>query len=141
MSSSNLVDAIATACDLKQQMNDHFEGLYRRLTKPYAFEKEARLTVKTANQQYGPALGKIIEATTHADLLERRERLHTSLSKGWVYCSLHPADDEARDAWEARLLEYTVIEDCLSHAGVVNGTLDRIARVESFTEGAVSASV
>lgn len=129
---TNLTDAIATACDLKQQMNDHFDLLYRRLAKPYAFDKEARLTVKTANQQYGPALSKIVEATTHADLVERRERLHTTLSKGWVYCSLHPADTDARDAWEARLLEYTVIEDCLSHIGVVNGTLDRIARIEGF---------
>jgi hypothetical protein len=141
MSSSNLTDTIAAACDLKQQMNDHIDSLYSRLSEPAAFQRAKRDAGKVVAKQYAPAIRAIVDASTYDDLVERRDRLDTSLNKGWAYCYLHPRDREAYRAWEARLVEYMVINDCLDHLSIVTRTMDRIDRIEGFVEGAVHASV
>jgi hypothetical protein len=138
---TNLTDAIAVACELKQQMNDHIDSLYSRLSEPVAFRKEKRDAAKVVAKQYGPAVRAIVDATTYDDLVERRQTLDTSLNKGWAYCHLHPRDREAYRAWEARLVEYMVINDCLDHLNIVNNAMDRIGRIEGFvhplTQGAL----
>jgi hypothetical protein len=129
-----LTDAIAAACDLKQQMNDHIDSLYSRLSEPAAFQKEKRDAAKVAAKQYAPAIRAIVDAMTYDDLAAHRDRLDTSLNKGWAYCYLHPRDREAYRAWEARLVEYMVINDALDHISIVNSTLDRIDRIEGFVQ-------
>lgn len=132
MTTPNLTALIATACDLKQQMNDHVAELYKRVTQPVAFDKEKAVTGKVLTRQYGPAIQNIVKATTEDDLVKRRDTLDRRLNKGWAYCHLHPDDTQAHEAWEALLLEYQVLSDCVDHIGIVNGTLDRIAWIESF---------
>jgi hypothetical protein len=138
---TNLSDAISAACELKQQMNDHIDSLYRRLSEPDAFQKEQRNAAKVVAKQYAPAIRAIIDASTYDDLAERRQTLDTSLNKGWAYCHLHPRDREAYRAWEARLVEYMVINDCLDHLSIVTRTMERIDRIEGFvhplTQGAL----
>lgn len=129
---TNLTDLIATACDLKQQMNDHIGGLYGRITQPAAFDKEKADAGKVLMKQYAPRLRDILAACSVEELTERRDKLDRSLNKGWAYCHLHPADTAAYDAWEARLLEYTVLEDALNTHGVITGTLERLEWIEQF---------
>jgi hypothetical protein len=138
---TNLTTHIASAVEIKRQMNDQMTTLYGRLRDPDAFSKEKTDAGKVLERQYAPALRKIASATTHADLVERRDRLNTRLNKGWAYCSLHPQDEAAHAAWEAFLVEYSVIVDALNHVGIVAGVMERISRIESFVEGVAHASV
>jgi hypothetical protein len=138
---TNLTTHIASAVEIKRQMNDQMTTLYGRLRDPAAFSKEKIDAGKVLERQYAPAIRRIVEATTHDDLVERRDRLNTRLNKGWAYCHLNPADEDAHAAWEAFLVEYTVIVDALNHVGIVAGVMERISRIESFVEGVAHASV
>lgn len=131
---SNLTALITDAVSLKRQMNDQTRTLYGRLRDPLVFTKEREITSAVLENQYAPAINKIVAATTHDDLVERRQSLDTRLNKGWTYCHLHPADNDAHALWEGLLVEYEVIGDCLDHIGIVDGVMERIGRIESFVQ-------
>jgi hypothetical protein len=125
---------LANACAIKQQMNDHFDAMHGRITQPSAFDRSARLAGRIATHQYGPAIQALIAATTHDDLVERCVTLDRRLNKGWAWLDLRPAETDAHDAWDALLLEYTVLSDALSHIGATQDILDRIKHIEGMVQ-------
>jgi hypothetical protein len=129
---TNLTALIQQACELKAQMNGQMLLLYTRLTEPESFEQQRGIAGKVLARQYAPAIRDIIAATTQDDLLQRRRKIEKRLNGGWDYLDANPAQEDAYAAWEALLLEYSVIQDALDHIGVINGTQDRIDWIAQY---------
>lgn len=132
MSSSNLTTLIQQACELKAQMNAQMLLLYTRLTEPEAFNKQQQIADRVLHRQYAPAIQSIIKASSRDDLTERRRKIEKRLDKGWAYLDANPAETDKYEAWEALLLEYSILSDCLDHIGVLSGTQDRIDWIAQY---------
>lgn len=129
---TNLTTLIQQACELKAQMNGQMLLLYTRLTEPEAFEQQRGIAGKVLARQYAPAIRDIIAATTQDDLLQRCRKIEKRLDKGWAYLDANPAETDKYEAWEALLLEYSILSDCLDHIGVLSGTQDRIDWIAQY---------
>ena len=127
---ASLDTLITDACALKRQVNHDIAGLYRRLSRSDWSVGEAINARKVVARQYGPAINKIVAATTTEALTQRRDTLNARLHKGWNYCHLHPKDDPSFEMWEGLLVEYAVMQDALDHIGIVAQTMERIAGIK-----------